>query len=270
DTDSDVNPDAEDVCDEVDNDCDGEVDDGATLSTWYADADADGFGDADDSLDDCAEPTGYVADDTDCDDTLADVNPDATEACNGTDDDCDGSTDEGVLGDGSACAAYDCGEVLDDDPSAGDGTYYVDLGTGTVVSTSCEMDIEGGGWTLLKSDVVDLMSSGPSREHLYTYGSGFYISPATTMVWSWSSYQALSGTYSYGTGTSATGTFSCTHAESGSWGIGCSNGGGGTYKCLTIYGSSASTGQGTVCQDQPDVFSVGACASNVYTWYREL
>ncbi|MCP4809159.1 MAG: hypothetical protein GY913_12905 [Proteobacteria bacterium] len=52
-------------------------DSACTESTWYLDADGDGFGDADRTLDACEAPSAYVADDTDCADLDADVNPDA-------------------------------------------------------------------------------------------------------------------------------------------------------------------------------------------------
>src|SRR5690606_32779604 len=43
---------------------------------WYADTDGDGFGDSADSLTQCTQPAGYVLDNTDCDDTDANINPD--------------------------------------------------------------------------------------------------------------------------------------------------------------------------------------------------
>ncbi|MDG1478533.1 MAG: MopE-related protein [Myxococcota bacterium] len=94
DTDAAINPDAEEVCDGEDNDCDGDIDTDATdRTTWYADDDADGFGDASDDTEDCGAPSGYVSDSDDCDDTDPAVNPDAEEVCDGIDNDCDGSID---------------------------------------------------------------------------------------------------------------------------------------------------------------------------------
>jgi hypothetical protein len=89
-----VNPAAVETCDGVDEDCDGDVDNGAISSTtWYADSDADGFGNPTVSSTTCTPPAGYVTDATDCDDSMADVNPDADEICNTLDDDCDGDVD---------------------------------------------------------------------------------------------------------------------------------------------------------------------------------
>ena len=92
-----ANPDAIEICDGVDNDCDGSVDnDAADPTTWYRDADADRFGNPDDPIDDCEPPSGYVGDDTDCDDTNAEINPGMQEIeGNGIDDDCSPDTGDG-------------------------------------------------------------------------------------------------------------------------------------------------------------------------------
>jgi len=93
-----INPAASEICNSVDDDCDGLVDghdSGVTGgSSWYVDADGDGFGDAASSTSACVQPSGYVAGSSDCDDGDANVFPGADEYCNGSDDDCDGSVDE--------------------------------------------------------------------------------------------------------------------------------------------------------------------------------
>jgi len=62
--------------------------------TWFADADGDGFGDsASTPLLACDQPTGYVSDNTDCNDGNDQINPATTEVCNGIDDNCDGTVD---------------------------------------------------------------------------------------------------------------------------------------------------------------------------------
>ncbi len=95
-----VNPVATEVCNSLDDDCDGDIDDNdasvdlSTATTWYVDTDADGYGAASTSAISCAAPTGYGADNTDCDDRNAAINPGATEVCNSLDDDCDGDIDD--------------------------------------------------------------------------------------------------------------------------------------------------------------------------------
>ncbi len=96
DTDPTVAPALSEVCDGLDNDCDGLVDDGAQPLTWYEDVDGDGFGDSNSTVDSCSAPAGFVAVGDDCDDTDPLVNPDADEVGNGIDDDCSGAVDEGV------------------------------------------------------------------------------------------------------------------------------------------------------------------------------
>jgi hypothetical protein len=70
-----VNPEAAEVCDGIDNDCDDDID-GPTSDdalVWYVDADGDGAGDSDRFAKACAQPTGWVAAGGDCDDDDASV-----------------------------------------------------------------------------------------------------------------------------------------------------------------------------------------------------
>ena len=62
-----INPGATEICDGIDNNCNSQTDEGV-LSTWYQDSDNDGFGNPAVAQDACSQPTGYVADNTDCND----------------------------------------------------------------------------------------------------------------------------------------------------------------------------------------------------------
>ncbi len=97
DADATVNPAAAEVCDGRDDDCSGAADDGLAFVDYYADADADGYGDAASALSACEEPEGYVLDATDCDDADAVSYPGAAEVCDLEDNDCDGTVDDDAL-----------------------------------------------------------------------------------------------------------------------------------------------------------------------------
>ena len=113
DSDPAVNPSVQESCNGKDDDCDGETDeeDAVGCSVLYRDGDDDAFGLDSDARCLCS-PTGEHTAITggDCDDGDGSVNPGAAEACNGTDDDCDGETDEE---DASGCSEFFFDDDLD-------------------------------------------------------------------------------------------------------------------------------------------------------------
>jgi hypothetical protein len=149
DSDANVNPNATEVCNGIDDDCDEDVDDEdisldeLTQKSWYFDDDNDGFGDEDVTLSTCDQPSDYVGNKTDCDDSTASVNPDEDEVCDEADNDCNGLSDEGVQ-----TFSY-----LDDD---GDG-----FGNTLEVSVGCGVPV---GYVIDKTDCDD------SESHTYPGG----------------------------------------------------------------------------------------------------
>ncbi|MEZ4316277.1 MAG: MopE-related protein [Myxococcota bacterium] len=117
------------ICDGIDNDCNGDIDDGLTLSTWYIDLDFDGWGDElGESIEACVPPGGY-AEAGDCDDTDWMINPFAAEFCDAIDHDCDGDP---------TADAVDMVPYWND----GDGDGY---GVGTVVDLVCQIPSGAAG-----------------------------------------------------------------------------------------------------------------------------
>ena len=179
DLDATVFPGAAEVCDGHDDDCDGEVDEDVELSGW-PDLDTDGFGAGTPSAPACALPAGHVANADDCDDANAAVNPNAVEACNGVDDDCDGVGDADFVawyvdadGDGygepstgvETCTP-DAGRVVD-----GTDCDDADAGVNPGAEEVCDRDDDNcdGRADLGETNVWHTDTDGDGYGHLYNF-----------------------------------------------------------------------------------------------------
>lgn len=98
DDDHQVNPDALEVCNGIDDNCNLLIEEGLTVYTLFRDGDGDSYGNQFVDTTSCAiEIVGFVADSTDCDDTDASIYPGAEELFNALDDNCNDSIDEGLV-----------------------------------------------------------------------------------------------------------------------------------------------------------------------------
>jgi len=82
------------TCDGLDNDCDGDVDEGPGALVLYRDADADGYGTSADRIRACVPTAGYVENSGDCNDADAAVRPGVVDLKDWVDNDCDDVIDE--------------------------------------------------------------------------------------------------------------------------------------------------------------------------------
>ena len=174
-----VNAGADEICNDVDDDCDGRVDENAVDATvWYRDLDDDGWGAEETAWSGCEGPSGWVVAAGDCDDEDPGVHPDASESCwTDGDDDCSGSTNDpdaegceewyqdadgdGWAGDGAClCEAedpwlYDSSEDCDDaDPAVHPGAAEVD----DLVDDDCD------GSAPVRIDVIAVRLLGEDAE----------------------------------------------------------------------------------------------------------
>ena len=161
------------VCDGLDNDCNGLLDDGQPTTDWYVDLDADGFGNDGNVVNQfCSPGSDWVEQGGDCDDGLANVNPSAEEVCDGLDNDCDDLTDldDDSLVDGQV--GYEDGDG--DGYGAGDAIDVCDLGDLVELDGDCadtNADINPGAEEVPGND-VDEDCDGVAQTGSGTTGTG--------------------------------------------------------------------------------------------------
>jgi len=131
-----VHPDSKEICDTIDNNCDGKIDDAdpnldvASATVFYRDGDSDGFGELGHTAHGCVKPVGYATSSSDCDDTRATVHPGAAEICDHLDNDCDSLVDMADPGISDSVAFYR--DADHDSHGAGAATYACDAPSGYI------------------------------------------------------------------------------------------------------------------------------------------
>ena len=92
DSNSAIRPGAEEICNQLDDNCDGQIDEDVR-TVYFRDADGDTYGNPRITSESCEQPDGYVTNDEDCNDNSASALPGGEEVCDGLDNDCNGETD---------------------------------------------------------------------------------------------------------------------------------------------------------------------------------
>ncbi|MFM7051019.1 MAG: putative metal-binding motif-containing protein, partial [Planctomycetota bacterium] len=173
-----ISPGDAEVCNSIDDDCDGSADDGLTFLNYYVDGDADGYG-AGAATSSCAPISGSVTSAGDCDDGNASINPSRSETCNGIDDNCNSSIDEGVQtafyadadNDGAgdpatmqlACSAPAGYVTSSNDQCPSNGTLV------SALTYYSDIDGDGAG---NPSDTISSCSNTPPSGYVATAGDG--------------------------------------------------------------------------------------------------
>ena len=205
-----INPEANEVCNGLDDDCNGSIDPGLT-STYYRDADGDGYGNASLTVQACSAPSGYVNNSTDCNDSNASIRPGAAELCNNAvDDNCNGQINENCCtvsasasATSSSCVAsangsvnltvsggvtpftfvWSNGATTEDLTAVAPGTYSVTVTDGNGCTANASAVVTNLGQT---GPAAPTAISGPNGVCRNSTGNVFTVSPisgATSYVW---------------------------------------------------------------------------------------
>ena len=159
-----VSPRGVEVCNGIDDDCSGEIDDGDGTATtaWYADTDGDGYGDPDDAVTTCTPPEGYVATSGDCNDDDPTVSPGSPDAPrDGEDQDCDGSdavslAEQAHVGDVSLQSLADVEAFCADHDGVVGDLQLAGTGLAGVVELDCLLEVTGD--LVISTDAVPSVS----------------------------------------------------------------------------------------------------------------